>query len=257
MNKYMRYAAGAFLGLFMLAASAQADPILKINSHKSEYRDAGGKAVYLKTSFDTVEIENAARYPALNEAVRRRFNEVRRKQMQTAVKENASGCQEITRELAKENGFNLTCFSEEKAEICRADDTVVSLSCAVSEFYGGAHPNSAVLSYNFDTLSGRELKLADVVTDRRELSRLAVSALKAEFKAREAEFGEDIANQLRELLNKDAAGKEPMTWTVSKDGLTLRFDPYTFGPYALGRFDLKIKFAGHEAVFAKKYLPGR
>ncbi|MBQ7501759.1 DUF3298 domain-containing protein [bacterium] len=257
MFKSARFAAAVCLTLWAAASLAQAEPILQFSKHKQEYVDERRRTVYFKTSYETASLKNAKEYPALNAAVRRDFNEVRKKHVASAVRDMGPDYKEQTRNWAKYNKSKMVCFVEEEASVCRADDAVVSFSCAVTAFYGGPHHNTAILGYSFDTLSGGLLRLSDVVSDRRGLEKLVSAALKAEMEARDLEYTEETETQFRKMFDDDASGKVSLSWTLDSDGLTLYFDPYLFAPYAYGRFDMTVNYAGHEAIFAEKYLPSR
>lgn len=254
MAKYLSLLTSVFALLFVAAPLALADPVLTFSEHKSEFRDEKRKAVYFKTSYETAALKNAQAYPALDAALKRNFNEVRKKQITSTAAGAAYNCKEFLREVSKYYK-NMVCFIEEKASVCRADDSVVSLSCSVTEYYGGPHHNTTVLGYSFDTLSGKALRLSDVVTDREALKELAAAQLKAEMAARDLEYLPETDKTLRDLLDGVASDRKPQPWTLDKEGLTLYFDPYIFAPYVYGRFDITIDYAGHKEIFAEKYLP--
>lgn len=254
MAKYLSCITAVFVLLFIAAPLALADPIVTFSEHKSELRDEQRKAVYFKTSYETASLADSEKYPALDAAVRSEFNEIRKNRMNSAVKEMAPDCKEHMREVSKYYK-DMVCFIEEKAAVCRADDRVVSLSCSVTEYYGGPHHNTTILGCSFDTLSGKALRLSDVVIDREALISLAAAQLKAEMEARDLEYTEETESQLRRMFDDDASGKASLAWTLDSDGLTLYFDPYIFAPYAYGRFDMTVNYAGHKEIFAEKYLP--
>lgn len=256
MKKIMRYAALGFLGILAASSWAWAEPIVQVSEQKAQYRDKADGTVYLTTSFCKAAVENADKYPSLSAAVKSGYNEIRENYVKQRVEDNGPGCQEMVKRRVKDN----TAYAgelQEKLTVCRADDIIVSLQCRGFEFYGGAHPMSFALGYNFDASTGRELKLSDAVKDRRAFSDAAVAVLRSEFAAREADFTDEIKNQLEEYLKLDADGKQPVAWTMDGEGVTLYFGAYTFGPYALGAFDLKIKFDDGRQMFVDKYVPER
>lgn len=122
--------------------------------------------------------------------------------------------------------------------------TVRSFRFLVSQFTGGAHPNTVVVTKTYDMSAGKELALADFFKPETDyvntLSRYAISDIE----------GRAINSDKKWV--KEGAGPDPenfRSFTANEEGLTLYFDPYQVAPYAYGVQEVKVYFS-----FLKDYL---
>jgi len=105
---------------------------------------------------------------------------------------------------------------------------VISAELFISEYTGGAHPNTVIIGINVDPVTGKELSLNDA---------LALVGKTLEQVAREslikltAELGDDI------IFPEGASAKKEnySTFLVSKDMVTFVFNNYQVAPYAAGQ----------------------
>jgi hypothetical protein len=121
-------------------------------------------------------------------------------------------------------------------------DTVKVVALAFSEFAytGGAHPNTALIHRVYDAVSGRRLRLDEIVRPeaRDSLTRLAERAFRA---ARDLEPAADLGEagfwfkDGRFALN-DEVGARP-------EGLVFRFNPYEVAPYSMGATEFTVPWA--------------
>ena len=115
-----------------------------------------------------------------------------------------------------------------------AQDDLVSVQFDVGSYYqGAAHPNSYTETLNYDLRNARQLKLADLFKPGSKylqtLSTLCVADLKKQWKEKNAEVIEDM---LRD--GSAPTTKNYESWTITKRGLGINFDPYQVAPYAAG-----------------------
>ena len=109
--------------------------------------------------------------------------------------------------------------SRVKPLIHRGDTVVTSILYSGFTYMGGMNGDSYYYGENYDTQTGKELNLFDVVNDRSSLS----YALREQL--------EDIADSnvnLDEVIN---AEKE-YSWTLDYNGITFYFMPYAISPIA-------------------------
>lgn len=104
---------------------------------------------------------------------------------------------------------------------------VVSVELLISEYTGGAHPNTAIVAINIDPRSGRALTLQDALSlIGRSLNDVAQESL-AQLKQK---LGDDV-------IFEEGAQPTPenyQTFMVTKDGVTFAFQNYQVAPYAAG-----------------------
>ncbi len=129
----------------------------------------------------------------------------------------------------------------------RADSTAVSLladsylDCAfVNEFYGK-------IGYNFDTETGRELQITDVVLDMSRIPKLVLAELSSHMWSGEFYSETAVADYFRDTA------KEDLAWTLDYNGVTFYFGAGTLAEEGFGSMTATIPFAGNEELFAEKY----
>jgi len=248
MKKYLSCIVGILVLLFVSALGAYAEPNVLLLVNRDERFDKQINKVYLTVTYANIVIKNSEEYPALNQAINTCHNRFSVEQIEKILKHYAPDCLEGV----KKNP-DLKCSAEEKIVMCRADDSVVSFRSEWSEFYG-SRPIKTSLSYNFDTKSGKKLKLADVTADYAKLTDLVTAGIKAEFAKREIPFNDDRKAQIKELLEGDRSGKKPVAWTIGNEGVNVHFDSSDFGAYIFGDFDIVILYDEHKDVLKGEYF---
>lgn len=136
------------------------------------------------------------------------------------------------------------------ASITRADQDVFSMRYDVSSYTGGAHGNYGVVGYNFDSRTGKELLLTDLIADKEALYERLLKLLDERYGADQMLF-EGYEETVRDQVFENEVGGYPMslTWTLGRDGMTVYFEQYVIAPYAAGLLTVEIPYVGNEAVF--------
>ena len=115
-----------------------------------------------------------------------------------------------------------------------AQDDLVSVDFSMSSYYqGAAHPNAFSEAINFDLKNGKQLKLSDLFKPGAKylaaISAYCIADLKKQSKAKD--------NMLDDSTIQSGAGptaKNYESWSITKRGIGINFDPYQVGPYAAG-----------------------
>ena len=117
-------------------------------------------------------------------------------------------------------------------DVLLAQDDLVSIKFDVSTYFqGAAHPNSYADVLNFDLKNGKQLKLSDLFKPGAKylpaIAAYCINDLKKQAKDK---------GLLDEEIEKGAAAKSDNyeSWTITKRGLSIHFDPYQVAPYAAG-----------------------
>lgn len=139
--------------------------------------------------------------------------------------------------IAENKDYAAECFSEEgeyfspfessvTAYVRRADTIVTSILYFGYEYTGGVHGNYYYYGKNYDTMSGKELVLSDVINDKDKLATAVSEQLGKHWS--DIEFNESF--DIAELLNDETA----ISWTFDYNGITIYFMPYSIASYASG-----------------------
>ncbi|HEX7771556.1 MAG TPA: DUF3298 domain-containing protein [Pyrinomonadaceae bacterium] len=117
-------------------------------------------------------------------------------------------------------------------DVLLAQDDLVSIKFDVSTYFqGAAHPNSYADVLNFDLKNGKQLKLNDLFKPGAKYLQAIATYCIADLKKHAKDKG-----LLDEEIEKGAAAKSDNyeSWTITKRGLGIHFDPYQVAPYAAG-----------------------
>jgi len=135
--------------------------------------------------------------------------------------------------------------------VLRADDTVFSILRVEEMYTGGAHGGSVYTGFNFDSVSGEEIGLKDVVTNIDGLDSLIASELYKEYDPDifYAFSKDELSDNIKTLIDEDQ-----MVFTITYEGMILYFGDYVLAPYAAGHQEIYIKYLDHPEIFDKKYF---
>lgn len=133
----------------------------------------------------------------------------------------------------------------------RFDGAVASMSWLKYYDMGGAHPTAYNDYYNFDTQTGKQLELSDMVKDMDGFR----SYVKEELAGRAADGElfdgyEDTVDTLFDGTNADSS----LEWAITENGVSVYFAPYEIGPYAAGEIEIAVPFKDHESMFEEAYM---
>lgn len=158
-------------------------------------------------------------------------------------------------EYAKEDVFpeGTELSISREVELTRADSKVLSFINAETAYLGGAHGSYYEDAVVFDSETGKELKLTDVITDLDAVYQRVKNSLKENYE--KETFFEGYEEWLEEMFYEpEGAMSSPLEWVLTMEGLEFRFSPYVLGPWVAGTFEVKLPYAGNEELFVTEYL---
>ncbi|MGN0307552.1 MAG: DUF3298 domain-containing protein [Lachnospiraceae bacterium] len=135
----------------------------------------------------------------------------------------------------------------EKTMVRRADSRVLSLLLEGYYYVGGAHGAPYSLGVTFDSQTGEQLKLTDVVVDMEQLPILVEEQL-------ELFWDSDYFYENLNLIDFFQENLENIQWVLDYHGITFYFNPYDIAPYASGSQNVTISFREHPQLFREEYL---
>ena len=186
--------------------------------------------------------EDEEKYPNLKDA----FDELNREK-----NEDAKDTMEELYEAAEVMNGNKTDWLFLESEVIdfvqRADSTLFSCMEEDYIFAGGAHPNYFYKGLNFDTQTGDELILTDVIADIEPLTEILTDKLCEKYEDRDLDRN-SIENNIAAFEVGD------FQWTMDYQGVTFWFSPYDVAPYVVGAMSVKLYFDLTEADDKKDYI---
>jgi len=149
------------------------------------------------------------------------------------------------KEMSGDEYNSAYCEAETKKYVQRADNYIVSFLERGMQYTGGVHPDYFVHGRNYDTKTGEEVKLTDVLKDTKALPEIL------EKKITEKYSGVTFFD-LADTFSKYEA--EQFTWTMDYQGITIWFSPYEIAAFSVGTLSARLWFDEFPEMFNEKYL---
>jgi len=192
---------------------------------------------------------NSLKLSEENEKVFPELNKVFSKQNDGALKNAKSTMYELidaAKDLSGDNFNPLYLEGTSKIYIQRADTRIVSYLEDEFVYSGGVHPDYYYRTSNFDTKTGKELSLTDVMSSIKELPDILKSEIVSKY-----DYIKFDNNQLLEILKGYSA--DDYKWTIDYQGITFWFSPYDIASYMAGPLSAKLYFNEHQNIIRDEY----
>ena len=227
--------------------------LIKGEQSDSYYKDDdySNKLVEMKYGVIALTGEDEKRYPELAQVLKK-LSEENKNTILTDY-ENLKSQAEDDLKAAKEGGYEVyTPYSTECSfYVNRADNRVLSLGKSGYDYWGGAHGTGYSTGCNYNTRTGEELRIQDVVTDMDTFAGLIEAKVYESGLTRDDLFL-DEEETLKDYILK-AAADHTLNWEITNEGVTVWFNPYEISYYAAGMPSGSVSFAGHPEVFSDYY----
>lgn len=181
-------------------------------------------------------LDEDEKHPALRKVLER-YNKETEAKFEAFLSQNQKDALDVLHEdpdyIKNMGGFSY----DGTVSITRIDEKVLSIRTNYESYMGGAHGDYEEICHNYDTASGRELALKDVVKDYNGLYNEICNYLdNCEYKD---ELWEDYKDTVKQML--EGTGEYgSLQWAFGIDGFNIHFDHYLLGPYVLGTVDVPL-----------------
>ncbi len=204
---------------------------------------------YLHLSLDD---ETAAKYPELDKTFKA-FNSDADSHKETELTELKADYDSFAETYGADTDDEPSAYITTKVtgRALRADSNAISILCDYTDFLGGAHGFYYTYGLNYDTASGKELVLSDVVNDKDAFVKLVSERFVEEYSSTDGY--DTLTDAGEELSGYDFNTNEQICWSLAPDCVSLYFAPYTLGSYAQGAQEVSIYFDEAPEVFNEKY----
>ena len=129
--------------------------------------------------------------------------------------------------------------------ISRADNRIISMRHNIQEYSGGIHPNHYITTRNLHPESGSSYTLEDIIPNTEELLNIIENKLFEKYPT------ETFYTEKGRVL-KDYTVKE-LAWTLSYQGITFYFSPYSIAPYSEGTLSVTLWFDENPGFFSDEF----
>lgn len=230
--------------------SRSADTKLKMSVADKELEEASENTdLSFSTRIQYVKVDESG-YDALQKAL----DKDNADSLELAKEEYSYNAEDL-KNMVEENESAAVPFALESTVLKkRADDKVVSYLRESYSQLGGAHPSTYFAGKNYDTKTGSELTLQDVVTNYDDVYQYVLDELAKNEKQPENEncYFDGYEDTVKEMFygnsdsesavtdaNSEETGLYPMPassvqWYLGDDGLNILFNDYDIAPYAYG-----------------------
>lgn len=195
-----------------------------------------------------VSSEYADKYPKLDMALKEFSQKADNSAM--SMRELLDECFDelVTNAENVEEALSYTDFYYE-TEYCisRADSVAVSLVEVYNEYTGGAHGNYGLFGTTFDTQTGAELTINDIVTDSDAFAQTVINEINKNYP--DTCFFTDLNEVIKPNI---AVGI--CNFSLGYDGVTVLFNPYDIASYADGVISADILFCDYPELFNERFL---
>lgn len=137
----------------------------------------------------------------------------------------------------------------------RIDQTVLSLY-GEEDAYGSAYSGTTGLSVTYNLLTGKALKLSDVLTEEGSASEKLLTALLESLAAQKDEYMlfDDYASIISDRFETDL--QQESHWFLSAEGLCFFYSPYDIAPNSSGIVVATVPYSKLAGILQDVYFPG-
>lgn len=133
-------------------------------------------------------------------------------------------------------------------QVRRADSDVFSFLEYIESFLGGAHGSYGYFGHNYDTRTGQEIMLGEIVTDKQSF----YDAVCDQFARKYGQFSMDAIRSMVEGYPIDGESGN-FDWIMETDGIRLIFGTYAIGSFADGVTHVCLKYDDYPELFTEQY----
>ena len=134
--------------------------------------------------------------------------------------------------------------------VMRADSQVISLRSYNNDYAGGVHGDYAYYGTTFDTVTGEELKIQDIVTDMPSFRRQATKDID---KYLQENYSDGLFEDYQDTVEQIWESEDGFNWYLNESGIMVIFNPYAVGPYAMGAVTVPLPYSSYASYLNPNY----
>ena len=134
--------------------------------------------------------------------------------------------------------------------VMRADSQVISLRSYNNDYAGGVHGDYAYYGTTFDTVTGEELKIQDIVTDMPSFRQQAIKDID---KYLQENYSDGLFEDYQDTVEQIWEGEDGFNWYLNESGIMVTFNPYVVGPYTMGAVTVPLPYSSYASFLNPNY----
>lgn len=216
-----------------LTEIAGSAPAVSVTKMEKNWYTEDGETLILAAEADMVRLESEG-YDALAQALAERWPSIHDRDYAQEVGD-AQEDYGMREDKSSFTGYGIY----ENVRLKRSDSTVVSFLEYHGDYLGGAHGNYGYSGATFDVESGRELALADILSDAEGFYQAAVDYAVEDLGK---SYGDGLFPDYKEYVEKTFDADRSVCWYLNAAGIVLVYSPYEIGPYAMGEAEVLLPY---------------
>ena len=138
-------------------------------------------------------------------------------------------------DLAADDGYELPPYGfYANLRLAQEAGPVASVVADMEQYTGGAHGMPYRIGYNFDPMTGEQVAIADLFQEGADPWALLGEDITRQITLLQERYSETGGDTGYLPYNEYAGLSEPHEWYVTDEGITVIFQAYEIGPYAMG-----------------------
>ena len=134
--------------------------------------------------------------------------------------------------------------------VMRADSQVISLRSYNNDYTGGIHGDYAYHGTTFDTMTGEELKIQDIVADMPSFRQQATKDID---KYLQENYGDGSFEDYQDTVEQIWESEDGFNWYLNESGIMVIFNPYAVGPFAMGSVTVPLPYSEYASYLNPDY----
>lgn len=214
-----------------------------------EYKEPDSYEALMSGSYELVELDDESKtaYPELDKSLKS-FNNREEDDFLKSYNSYLSDARNWYDGLEDKEDF-YECYIKKDIKILRADNKYLCIRVDEEDYMGGAHGSYGSGGYNYDTISGEELELKDIIPDIEKLQELVKDKLSEKYA--DLVTLDSLDNAVPQYLTGDA--NQGCSWFITPDGVDIYFGIYQLGSYASGTQTVSILYDENPELFVEGF----
>lgn len=134
--------------------------------------------------------------------------------------------------------------------VMRADSQVISLRSYNNDYAGGVHGDYAYYGTTFDTMTGEELKIQDIVADMPSFRHQVTKDID---KYLQENYSDGLFEDYQDTVEQIWESEDGFNWYLNESGIMVIFNPYAVGPYAMGSVTVPLPYSAYASYLNQDY----
>ncbi len=208
-------------------------PAVSVTEMEKNWYTEDGETLLLAAEADMVRLESEG-YDALAQTLAERWPSIHDRDYAQEIGD-AQEDYAMREDKSSFTGYGIY----ESVRLKRSDSTVISFLEYHGDYLGGAHGNYGYSGATFDVESGRELALADILSDAEGFYQAAADYAVEELGKN---YGDGLFPDYKEYVEKTFDADRNVCWYLNAAGIVLVYSPYEVGPYAMGEAEVLLPY---------------